>query len=325
MASTGVTKSSEAASPGVGTKYNFAMGHLRAFVVALVVAHHAMLAYHPAAPSRPPVSLLSPPRAWTAYPVIDSHRAAWAGILATFNDIWLMVLMFFVSGLFMWASLNRKGPNAYLCGRLWRLGLPFIPAAVVLAPLAYYPTYLQMTGHGGFGDYMRNWISLGSWSAGPVWFLWVLLVFDCVAVLLVMTASSWMHRLSRRVAGAGRQPAAFFAWLTAVSGIVYVPLVLTFGMFSWAAWGPFVFQKSRILLYLVYFVAGIAVGAQGLELGLLAAKGKLARQWPVWVATTLVAFLAYWAFWEVLLSQPIPRSHPIMADAGRSGVLCGDL
>ena len=126
------------ASHAPATSHNYAVGYLKTAIVALVVAHHAVLAYHPSAPP-PPISLLTEPRTWQAFPIIDSHRAVWAAVFATFNDIFFMALMFFLSGLFVWNSLTRKGASRYLRDRLLRLGLPFIPAAIVLAPLAYYP------------------------------------------------------------------------------------------------------------------------------------------------------------------------------------------
>jgi peptidoglycan/LPS O-acetylase OafA/YrhL len=45
--------------------------------------------------------------------------------------------------------------------------------------------------------------------------------------------------------------------------------------------------------YLIYFLAGIAVGADGLEPGLLSADGMLARRWPAWVAGCVASF-ALW-------------------------------
>ena len=75
--------------------------------------------------------------------------------------------------------------------RLLRLGVPFVAAALILTPLSYYPTYLQIARHGGFGSFLRQWMALGTWSAGPAWFCWVLLVFDWIAASLVL------HRWSR--------------------------------------------------------------------------------------------------------------------------------
>ena len=40
--------------------------------------------------------------------------------------------------------------------RLLRLGAPFVAVALIVAPLSYYPTYLQIAGHGGFVDFCAN-------------------------------------------------------------------------------------------------------------------------------------------------------------------------
>ncbi|MGA2572356.1 MAG: acyltransferase [Terracidiphilus sp.] len=306
MSTTSVASTTPPASRSTPPSYNYALGYLKACIIALVVAHHASLAYHPAAPPIP-ASLLLPARWWQAYPVVDAH-AAWAGVFATVNDIFFMTLMFFVSGLFVWRSLTRKGAGGYMRDRLLRIGLPFIPAALILAPLSYYPTYLQIPGHGGFGGFLYQWVRLGTWSAGPVWFLWVLLVFDFLAVCAYKVAPKWGESLGRITIAASQTPAIFFLCLVAVSALVYAPMTLAFGPFSWAAWGPFVFQKSRILLYFVYFVAGIAIGACGLDRGLLAPKGKLARRWHLWVAAAIVAFVAFAKVAAIVYSAPIPHT-----------------
>ena len=54
--------------------------------------------------------------------------------------------------------------------------------------------------------------------------------------------------------------------------------------------GPIAVQASRILLYLVYFFAGVGIGAVRFDKGLLAADGGLARRWPVWLAATIVTY-----------------------------------
>ena len=308
--------------------YNYALGYMKAAIIALVVAHHSVLAYHPDAP-QPPASLLAFPRIWQAFPVVDSQRGTWAALFATFNDIYFMALMFFVSGLFVWRSLVRKGSGAYMRDRLVRIGLPFIPAALILAPLSYYPTYLQTAHHGGFTDYLGVWASLGSWSAGPAWFLWVLMVFDQLAVLLYVAAPRWGESLGRLTAGALRRPGLFFAALVAAGGVAYSVLTLRFGPFYWVAWGPFTFQTNRILLYLVYFVGGIGVGAQDLERGLLSPQGRLAACWPLWVSLAPVAFIAYLFAALMVFSHPLPAtwqaavaSGPVMASLGLFALSC---
>ncbi|MFZ0806526.1 MAG: acyltransferase family protein, partial [Candidatus Sulfotelmatobacter sp.] len=75
-----------------------------------------------------------------------------------------------------------------------------------------------------------------------------------------------------------------------LSAIAYLPLEMIFNGFRWSAWGPFTFQTSRGLHYLAYFLLGAGVGAYGLDRGLLAAGGKLARRWWLWSLAALVAF-----------------------------------
>jgi hypothetical protein len=171
---------------------NLAIGYLRAVIIVLVLAHHSVLAYHPYAPA-PATSLVAQPRLWQAFPVVDSQRWSAFSMFVGFNDIFFMSLMFLLSGLFVWKSLQRKGSGVFLRDRILRLGLPFVVAAGLIAPLAYYPAYLQTGARGSFAGFWQQWRSLGNWPAGPAWFIWVLLAFDCVAAVLFLAAPEWVN------------------------------------------------------------------------------------------------------------------------------------
>jgi peptidoglycan/LPS O-acetylase OafA/YrhL len=278
------------------------IGYLRAFVTLLVLAHHAVLAYHPFAPPMT-ASLAAEPRWWLAFPIVDPNRSVAALLLAAFNDIFFMALMFLLSGLFVWGSLRRKGAAAFLRDRAIRLGLPFIVATVLLAPLAYYPAYLQRTADPSIADFLRQWRSLGVWPAGPAWFIWMLLAFDAIAAgLFSLFAARRTHASassderdapidSRTLPSVLARPARFFFALVALSIVVYVPLALVYGPLAWLAWGPFTFQSSRLLLYALYFAAGIALGAYGIDRGMLVAGGALARRWWLWTIGALLVFI----------------------------------
>jgi hypothetical protein len=62
------------------------IGYLRAFIPVLVLAHHVVLAYHHFAP---PVlaSLVTQPRWWQAFPVVDSQRWSGFALFVGFNDV----------------------------------------------------------------------------------------------------------------------------------------------------------------------------------------------------------------------------------------------
>ena len=288
-----------------GAPYHVALGYLRACITVLVVAHHAVLAYVPFAPP-PPASLSAQPQWWRAFPVVDSQRWTGFSLLVGFNDVFFMSLMFFLSGLFVWNSLARKGAGTFLRDRFLRLGIPFAGAAALVAPLAYYPTCLQSGTPVSLTAFGRQWVSLGDWPSGPAWFVWVLLAFGCVSSILYRFLPQWGEQLGRRLSGVSARPARFFGLLVGVSAVVYLPMALVFNPLRWSALGPFTFQTSRILLYLAYFLIGAGIGAWGTERGLLAADGKLARRWLVWVVSSLGAFVLVTAITIVAFSSPTP-------------------
>ena len=160
----------------------------------------------------------------------------------------------------------------------------------VVSPLAYAATYAQSSAHPSVGGFARQWLSLGEWPSGPAWFLWVLLAFDCAAAGLYRWMPQWGERLGGLSSDADRRPARFFGLVVAAGIVAYVPLAVLVGPMAWTGWNPWVLQSSRPFLYFVWFLAGAGVGAWGLERGLLAPDGKLARRWPFWVARALLAF-----------------------------------
>ena len=273
-----------------GQDRNLAVGYLRAFVTVLVLAHHSVIAYISGLP-KASASFTKPPLLWSAFPIQDPHNGTLFSLLTGFNETFFMSLMFFISGLFVWHSLKRKGAGGFVRDRVLRLGIPFAVAAAILAPLAYYPSYRVTGADPGIAAYWRAWTSLPVWMSGPAWFIWVLLAFGGLAAGLYKLAPRWGEALGRLTGAANRKPLALFGKLLAVSAAAYVPLVLIFGASDWLQFGPFSIQASRILHYAVYFTAGIGVGAIGLGNGLLAPDGALQRRWGRWAALTPIAFV----------------------------------
>ena len=270
-------------------EYNFAAGYLRAFLTVLVVAFHAVLAYASFAPP-PPRSLLVKPQWWLAVPVVDSHRWAGFDVFVGFNDVFFMSLMFFLSGLFVANSLRRKGASTFLRDRAVRLCVPFLIGVAILAPLAYFPSYL-MTGSGAsLRAFGRQWLSLDHWPTGPAWFLSILLAFDCLAAALSVITfplGAFLRSFFSRISST---PAKLFGFLTTVSALAYIPMAVAFNPITWTTFGLFTFQTSRIFHYAVYFLIAVALGAMGLDRSLFARDGKLARSWLRWFGRAALAF-----------------------------------
>jgi peptidoglycan/LPS O-acetylase OafA/YrhL len=270
------------------TQRLFQLSYLRAFVTLLVVIHHSVLAYFSIKPRG--LSFTDPTLWWTAVPISDSVKWPGFDLLAGWNDIFFMALMFFVSGLFVWPGLKRHNAGTYIRRRLLRLGLPFLVGAGVLAPLAYYPAYLHLGGEPRLGSYASAWFALVKWPAGPAWFLWVLLVFDCIAALSFMAIPRAVDAIASRVRVVCKRPIFLFFMLAVVSWLVYAPMSMRFGSLTWWAWGPFAVQASRVLHYFVYFAAGVCLGAFGTETEIFGRTGRLAREWWFWCFASAVMF-----------------------------------
>ena len=272
-----------------GRKVEF--DYLRAFAVTLVLCHHAILAYTTFAF----INFENPIA--TSSPVVNEQRWPGFDLIVAFNETFFMPLLFFVSGMFVWQSLARKGARKYLKGRLIRLGLPFIIGVVFLIPLAYYPALLQLGQMTGvefrYGAFWLGMIRSGFGTAGPLWFLWLLLSFNCLATLLYRVTPLPGGLITGRSTIIFGHPVAFFGVLLGISIAVYLPVALIFGPLKWIGIGPFHAQAGRILLYLVYFLAGTAVGACGFDRTAFRSDGALAKRWWVWLAVGLMSFIVF--------------------------------
>jgi glucans biosynthesis protein C len=271
---------------------SLAIDNLRAVVILLVLSFHSVLAYLrflPPEPSR----FDAPPYLWRAIPIIDHQRWLGFDLFCAWQDVFLMSLFFFLSGLFVWTSLARKGSGPFLRDRMLRLGVPFALVVAFVMPVALYPTYLQTAADPGLAAYWRHWLALPFWPCGPMWFLWLLLVADCAAAALHRIAPRLGHNLIHASSAAAARPAKHIAVFLIVSALAYVPLALAFGPSAWFDHGPFAFQLSRPIHYALYFAAGMALGAGGIERGVIAPDGLLARHWVAWLSAAL-ALLMLW-------------------------------
>lgn len=254
---------------------NAALDRTRTFLTLVVLLHHAVIPYtyfgH------------TDPKSWIGFDCV---------VLAT--DSFFMAMFFFLSGLFVWPGLAHKSPGVFLRDRLLRLGLPFAIAAFTIIPLAYYAVALRQHPGLGFSAFWWKTVTTGPWPSGPIWFVWVLLVFDLTASLLYRLSPRLLDPINRRSLRGFERPAEFFLFLLVVTAIVYIPARIYFGAGRWFEFGPFDVQASRVLLYAAYFFIGAGVGAANLERGVLSADGRLAKSGGGWVIATLVPYCALW-------------------------------
>lgn len=271
---------------------SIALSNLRAVTILIVITFHSILAYLASLPAGP-YAFDSAPYRWVAFPVVDSQRWFGFDLFCAWLSLSMMALMFLLAGLFTAPSLAAKGPWTFLSDRFRRIGLPLVPAVILLAPLTYYAAFRITAADPSFSNYLQSLLALPFWPTGPQWFLWELLAFTLVAALLYRVAPGVLLALARGTAALAGKPFRFYAALVGVSAIAYVPLTFVYSQWSWTNFGPVAFETTRPLLYLVFFFAGAALGARGLGRGLLDCDGPLARRWWAWLLLTFAGF-AIW-------------------------------
>ena len=268
---------------------NAALDRTRTFLTLVVLLHHAVIPYthfgH------------TDPKSWIGFDMI---------VLAT--DSFFMAMFFFLSGLFVWTGLARKGPQSYLRDRLLRLGLPFAICALTLIPLAYYAVALRQDPDLTFAAFWWKTVTVGPWPSGPIWFLWVLFAFDLIASLLYSLSPRLLDPINRLSLRGYERPAVFFAVLLAVTLSFYIPGRVHFGGGNWFEFGPFSVQHGRVLLYATYFFFGAGIGAANLDRGLLSADGQLAKRGWDWAFAALLPYCLMWVLIYIkreILGNPV--------------------
>jgi peptidoglycan/LPS O-acetylase OafA/YrhL len=284
---------------------SLALSNMRALVILTVLAFHSVLAYLGSLGTAA-FPFDQAPYKWRAFPVVDSQRWYGFDLFCAWQDVYLMSLMFFLSALFTWPALARKGPWKFLGERFLRLGVPFVFALTVVMPVALYPVYRVTAAEPSLMGYIQHLLALPFWPNGPMWFLWQLLALTVVAALLRRFAPRVVDVLGRLSASAATHPFRFFIGLVAASALAYVPLAIAFTPWDWSNHGPFAIQLSRPLHYAVYYFAGLGVGAFGLERGLLAPGGELARNWAGWLALALVSLMLWMGLTALAMAYTAP-------------------
>src|SRR6516162_4015013 len=310
------------------TKSSLALSNLRGFAIVMVVAFHSCIAY---LNSQPDAALPFdvPPYGWRANPIVDSARWLGFDLFCAFQYIYLMQLLFFLSGLFVWPSLSRKGGGKFLYDRFLRLGVPFAIGLYVLMPVAYYPVYRVTAVDPSWSAFWSHWIALPFWPSGPMWFLWLLLVFNVAAAGLFWLAPRAGEALGELSAKAGSHPGRFFIALVSVLALAYLPLATVFEPWQWMQFGPFAFQPSLAPQYVIYFFAslGLVLCPASACLALAAVFLRFAgRQRPVFESLADNAYgiyLVHYVF--VIWLQYILLHAPLFAVAKAEIVFTGAL
>jgi hypothetical protein len=269
------------------SRTSLALANVRGFTIFVIVTFHSLFAYMAYNPA-------PHPRYYPPPLISDSSRWIGFDLICASQYVYMMQFMFLLSGLFVWPSLVRRGAVAFVRRRVVRLGIPFVLGVYLMMPLAHVPIYLLNNVAPTWSGFWTEWLALDFWPSGHLWFLWCLLVLDISAAALcvfVPGAAGYVRRLS---ALGKQEPMRYLSILVTASAVAYVPLSAIYEPWEWVHWGPFGFQPSFVLLYIVYFYAGIGVGVFGIDKSFFSAAGrKFAHTWARWLMISLLGFIAW--------------------------------
>jgi glucan biosynthesis protein C len=251
--------------------------YLRSFITVLVVAHHSSLAYTTFASFNKTAYITS------TNPIVDSQRWVGLDIFENFNDVFFMSLMFFIAGLFLFKSIQKKGELGFSRDRVYRLLIPFLLGGTLLNLLAHFPAYRVAHDSTDVIAYVKDFFFVEQWPVGPPWFIWVLFVFNILFALIYSLRRKWESKILLFNVDWGKKPVAFiFCWFL-FTFFLYVPFAFWLGTGNWTGYGPFDFQLNRILLYFGYFMLGTAVGNTAFNDSVFNPASPLVRNWKWWI------------------------------------------
>jgi len=262
------------------------LDYLKSFITVLVVAHHASLAYTTFAWFDSSAYINS------TTPIVDPQRWIGMDVFENYNDIFFMFLMFFISGLFLVKSIEKKGVLYFVRDRIKRLFIPFLFLGTVLMLFSYFPAYYLAHRSTNISDYVIDFFTIENWPPGPPWFIGVLFFFNLIMGLLYHFIKEKLNRGSDKVSFFTNRPVSVFAVLFCITFILYVPIAYYIGAGKWISFGPLDFQLSRLPAYFGYFVLGAVVGSSDFDAHIFSYSSRFVVQWKHYFIFSLILYSA---------------------------------
>lgn len=211
------------------------LDNLKTLVIALVVVFHGAMSYMAYAPE------------W--WYVLDDERSLAATVFVVWADVFIMPVMFFISGYFGAAFL--AGTGSFWKSKWKRVGLPWLFGSVCIAPYIAYLYMLSRSVPMTFYQFYMEWFWGVFYQQAQYWYLGFLM------------ALYGLLYLSRRLCPAWLQPSQSRFSLTVFFGCA---VLCALGMgamlqcYDDAVWihplYVLCFQPTRAPLYLVVFGLG---------------------------------------------------------------------
>lgn len=257
--------------------------YLRALMVLFVVLEHSLLPYAPLFKN-------------TAY-IEDFGGDLFFDLFHLQNDAIMMPFLFFLAGIFVFPSLDRRGFVSFAKEKFNRLVIPFVVGVLVLVPPQTFPKYLITKDSTiGFWDYYVH-VFLENPSSSGFWFLAYLLVLTISVVLIRMVFPGFMKALGRLVSWMVANPISGF-WVFLMFSCVLLSLGdLIWGPYWFKVFPSFYLRGNRFMEKILFFALGIGFAQAQLQANVKFLE-TLGAHWVRFVAIGFLAFGMY-AFYVV--------------------------
>jgi len=216
------------------------LDNLRTFLIFLVVVLHSGLVYE---------SVLQ--NSWIVNDVVKNESI---GLIRMYLDLFVMFMIFFISGYFIPISVGKKTTTDFLKSKFKRILLPWIIAVLTLIP-AYKFIFLFSRGlpqeewYSYFHFFERTGTDLTFFANNPaqnwLWFLPVLFLFQ-VLYLVISKTKILSLNISLKTG----------VILTFVIGLITSVTISELGLKGWHHSALLHFQRERLLVYFMSFLLG---------------------------------------------------------------------
>jgi glucan biosynthesis protein C len=278
------------------------LDNLRYVIIALIVFYHSACSFIPGF------------RWWAN----DPSTNLFFGILVTVMSVFLMPVLFFLSGYFVIESYNRRGFLYFIKSKVKLLLLPLLLFAFLINPLISYFRFItipESTGsnlHNFFSFWLHNIQSAlsgrigtikleyvmkgGFFSIQHLWFLSIIFIlFFLSGIILYLKRRFFIDKKTSLRDNNATSLSVLLSYLifAAITFITFYSinyLYSDFNLFGRAEWFMItplcLFQYSRLPIYILYFLAGIYAFSRGwFETG----NGRL----YIWLILALISFLPF--------------------------------
>lgn len=263
------------------------LDNLRSAIILLVIVFHAAMAY-----------MVYVPEWWY---VIDEGRVLSADIFVIWADVFIMPIMIFLSGYFGLKSMSKDGALLFFKKKCWRIGVPWILGAMLVAPWIAYLMIASRNLPLSFNDFYWQYFWGAAYQHAHYWYLGALMALYILMMLACLVKPSCKYKN-----GYPRNPSLLFFTVFVILGALgygTVNYYIPDGVWIHPLY-LIVLQPTRVPLYLLYF----ALGAYAWRNNWFSSSGYKVTS-PIWLLAFSVCSAGYLAF--VLLLPAMYTFSPL--------------